>query len=78
MSRSSDAYEHESSATGFGTEETTAGNEHRYGDTTANASTGPNEIDPQEGHRANREHARSTHQDTRITEAEGLKRLREQ
>jgi hypothetical protein len=74
MGKSNDAYEQESQVTGFGSEGQTAENEHRPRGTTAEGTH--NEIDADEGLRANREHARSTHQDTRITEAEGLKRLR--
>lgn len=75
MSKSSDAYEHQSQAVGFGAGNTNADTEHREGSTPAQPTT--NEIDPEEGFRGNRQHARSTHQDTKITEAEGLKRLRQ-
>jgi hypothetical protein len=74
MGKSSDAYEQQSEGTGFGAGGQNASTEHRP-PTTPYSGT-HNEVDPEEGHRANQQHARSTHQDTRITEAEGLKRLR--
>jgi|GEM_PF-5898209 len=76
MSKSGDAYEHQSTVTGFGSGSTQAENEHREG-STPGGSAARNEINAEEGQRANRQHARSTHQDTKITEADGLKRLRQ-
>ena len=76
MTKSNDAYEHQSSVTGFGSDSTQAENQHREG-STPGGSAERNEINAEEGLRANQQHARSTHQDTKITEAEGLKRLRQ-
>lgn len=78
MTKSNDAYEHRNTGTGFAAEKQTAENEHRDGGTTANAGTPHNEIDMETRQDADKHHGRETHQDTRIVEAEGLKRLRDE
>lgn len=75
MSKEEKAYEHRTEMAGFGSEGEGKGkgNEHREATT---PETERNELNVQERNRAPKDHGPETHQDTRITEAEGLKRLR--